>query len=296
MAARSDATLWKMPSLAERSRGFSKVQLDDEDDDDVFFVRITHAPAKTSSNMASNTRRMTSVASDAHANRIFVHYPTDDVMRRNRSGVITLNELQEELRRNSASRMTSRKRRKSAGPVRAADSVGLPEYAAKLRQVSLTTFDHFTDGAMHLGERQLLRRRRESLPLPVGHLPVRKLFAPHEQSPQQQLMNLNQSKSSKKVEKSKRLRFPDMSINNAPSPNMKVWLPRGKRHELSVRNDAQEVGRFEKLRRACQKRKYGEAIERTSSFLGSRSFAEKLMTQEALDERESSILKTWTSA
>ena len=185
-----------MPSLAERSRGFSKVQLDDDDDDDVFFVRITHAPAKTSSNMASNTRRMTSVASDAHASRIFVHYPTDDVMREKRCSVITLHELQEQLRRGSTAQVAQRKRTGSATQVR--DVVaGLPAYAEKLRQVSLDRFDHFTDGAMHLGERQLLRKRRKSLPLPVGHLPVRKLFVPHEQSPQQ-LMNLNQSKSSKK--------------------------------------------------------------------------------------------------
>ena len=282
-----------MPSLAERSRGFSKVQLDDDDDDDVFFVRITHAPAKTSSNMASNTRRMTSVASDAHANRIFVHYPTDDVMRRNRSGVITLNELQEELRRNSASRMTSRKRRKSAGPVRAADSVGLPEYAAKLRQVSLTTFDHFTDGAMHLGERQLLRRRRESLPLPVGHLPVRKTVTSEEQTTQRQLLNLNQPIASKNRLNSKRLKFPDMSVNSAPSPNMKISLPRGKRHELSVRNDAQEVERFSKLRRAMQMRSYEAAIERTATFLGSPSCAERVMPHHQLDDREATLLKNF---
>ena len=204
-----------MPTLSERSRGFSKVDVDD-DDDDVFFVRLA-APVKKS----SNTLRMTSLSSDVDPNRVFVHYPTDDVMREKRCSVITLHELQEHLRRGSTSQVAQRKRTGSATQVR--DVVaGLPAYAEKLRQVSLDRFDHFTDGAMHLGERQLLRKRRESLPLPVGHLPVRKLFAPHEQSPQQQLMNLNQSKSSKKVEKSKRLKFRDMSVNNAPSPNMKV--------------------------------------------------------------------------
>ena len=209
---------------------------------------------------------------------IYVHYPTDDNIK-HFGGIITLEIL---------------KKQKSGAAVVPSNVSGryrwrqLPPHVQKLQQLRRQQFDQFTDGAMNLEERQLRQKRRESLPLGVGHLPVRaRKRSTNMTSDSKNYDVMNTTKTDGKQP----LRFPDMNKNTAPPTNLKIFLPKSKRQELSNEGNAHEQQRFQRLRQANELALYMNALQRTGSFLGRASSACKHLPQVTLNSEERTMLQ-----
>ena len=234
------------PNLFERSRGFSKIKIQEDENDKKMYLSHRREKYMNVSKFLPDARNYVLTDDD-----IYVYYPIPRPGSK-LSTIVTISELNDFKRRSSVP-MTRFDHQFRPVSTMFQSKYPIPSYTDKLRSVSAQNFDQYTDGTMHLEERRLRQRQREFVPPQVGHLPIQKRNHSEKAELIQAQIEMNPHLLS--------------NVATLPAKNIKIYLPksakRGKENE-----DDEEQKRFLRLKQEHQAQEYAKVVAGTSKFLG----------------------------
>ena len=263
-------------SLFDRSKGFSKVEIQEDEDDMNIYLSLRRAKSAHVTKVLENAYNF--VLTD---DEVYVHYPipSPDGLSRSRT-IVTVSEVKDYKQHRELTKHLQTKapktRPKTCFPTVTSSSNNKPKYVKKLESLSCQDFDQFTDGTMHLEERRFQQRQRESMLPQVGHLPVRRRY--FTDSPQVLATQVQMN---------------SCVINNVtalPSKNIRIYLPKSARMNKEAQ-DNMEQKRFLKLKQEHQAQEYAKVMATTAKFLGKKPEFIHLIQRPHLDREEYIMLE-----
>lgn len=273
--------------IVMETKGFSKVDVDDEDDTDIYmeFLRGKTNPelhvlqAKWAKRREKEhcdggfdaaaggkpNDKKDEPEFDIGDDEIFLRYPSPT----NARGIITLKELNAMRHTPSLQSHKVRPQALSAKTILGGSSIKrrpLPKYVGMMEKLAEATYDVHTDGTMALEMRRFKQKQRERTPVPVGFLPVRKRYMDELESLYDSMQQQQQRQPGGTMAATA------MSIHGRAPTAVRVYLPKSADSTATTTADEEheEHERLLKLRKADQLELYGNSIERTASFLGKR--------------------------
>lgn len=273
----------RQETLFERSKGFSKVELQDDTGEDtkIYLALRRNKTLPAISNTGENVKPSKRChITDAD---VYVLYPTPENKIRGRT-IISVAELKNWAPNNM--------QRRSLVPAKTYKNVNnrqdsirpntvheirlsrlpKPSYVSQLESIADDEYDPYTDGTMNLEERKFHQRRKEFMPTELGHLPVRR-----------------RKNCQKSREGSYQLKLANNKFTGLPAKNIKIYVPKSVQLERAAK-DHEDSKSFLRIKQEHQATQYAKVLSSTAGFLGGEPQSKQLIQFPNLNSREKVML------
>ena len=294
------APLRIFPNL-EATRGFSKVDVED-DEDDIFLRAAQLQKSKTRSDF---TPRASDNATELEYSEEAPYVPDEDILVYSPTEVgsktwkktvcivpVSSTILSADYRRRQwEGKPPPAFRPETARSLKRSPSQ--PTYVKLLSKMDTSSLTQHTDGSMALAMRRFVQKQRERYAPPPGHLPVRRRSTGNMESAAGKKEGGKEPRQHPDATDSDELKQPDLlravRTSNPTAVKLHFHIPRTARLDRKVEEN-QENKRILRIRKAGQADTYEAALRSTSAFLGRRPSSVDLVQRVQLTREETVLL------